>query len=151
MRFRHQVRIQDFAKRASFRGWKLRIELDLHEWAICSCNPESWKLLGFNAEISNILETLFLSFLTSSSIPETDKNSTLHCTSINFEIYFKLLALSQRDSCYGYTEVCRGAWRYTQVHRGMWRGVWWGVVGYVEGYAEVYRGVQRCTDMCQGV
>ena len=37
---------------------------------------------------SHILETLFLSFLTASLPPKTDKNSALHCTSINLRYFY---------------------------------------------------------------
>ena len=37
---------------------------------------------------SHILETLFLSFLTPTSTPKTDKNRTLHCTSINLRYLY---------------------------------------------------------------
>ena len=36
----------------------------------------------------HILDTLFLSFLTPSSTPKTDKNRTLHCTSINLRYLY---------------------------------------------------------------
>ena len=39
---------------------------------------------------SHILETLFHSFLRASSKPKTDKNSTLHCTSINLRYFYIL-------------------------------------------------------------
>ena len=44
---------------------------------------EAFGFLMLKYAFSHILETLFLSFLTSISTPKVDKNRTLHCTSIN--------------------------------------------------------------------
>ena len=44
---------------------------------------EAFGFLMLKYAFSHILETLFLSFLTSISTPKVDKNRALHCTSIN--------------------------------------------------------------------
>ena len=44
---------------------------------------EAFGFLMLKYAFSHILETLFLSFLTSILTPKVDKNRTLHCTSIN--------------------------------------------------------------------
>ena len=46
---------------------------------------EAFGFLMLKYAFSHILETLFLSFLTSISTPKVDKNRTLHCTSINLK------------------------------------------------------------------
>ena len=51
---------------------------------------ETFGFLMLKYTFSHILETLFLSFLTVSSTPKTDKNSTSYCTSINLR-YFHIL------------------------------------------------------------
>ena len=50
-------------------------------WAL-----EAFGFLMLKYAFSHILQTPFLSFLTDSSTPKTNKNSTLHCTSINLQI-----------------------------------------------------------------
>ena len=51
---------------------------------------ETFGFLILKYAFSHILETLFLSFLTASSTPKTDKNSTSHCNSINLRYFYIL-------------------------------------------------------------
>ena len=51
---------------------------------------EAFEFLMLKYTFFHILETLFLSFLTVSSTPKTDKNSISHCTSINSRYFYVL-------------------------------------------------------------
>ena len=62
----------------------------IYSWVLDSLRAfQAFRFLRFKYAFCYILETLFLSFLTSSSKSEADKN-TVHCTSINLR-YFKTL------------------------------------------------------------
>ena len=86
----HQAWIQDFVK---MRAQLLRPKVaDIVKQCCVNGVNYLWALEAFGFlmlkyALFNILETLFLSFLTASSTPKTDKNNTLHCTSINFQIF----------------------------------------------------------------
>ena len=95
---RPQVRIQDLGKG---RLQLLRPKVaGIAKWSCVSRVSHLWP--GFRAHLMaleffrvlmlkyafcHILETPFLLFLTANSTPKTDKNSTLHCTSINLRYF----------------------------------------------------------------
>ena len=64
-----------------------------HLWPGSRVHFRALEVLGFlmlKCASSHILETLFLSFLTVSSGPKTDKNSTSYYTSINLRYFYIL-------------------------------------------------------------
>ena len=53
--------------------------------------PGNFWVLMLKYSFSHILETLFLSFMTPSSTPKTDKNGILHCSLINLRYFYIII------------------------------------------------------------
>ena len=92
-----QVQIQDFVRGG---GQLLRPKVaHVTKWSSASGASHLWlgsrtylralEAFGF-LMLKYAYETLFLLFLTASSTPKTDKDSTLHYASINFSIFMSL-------------------------------------------------------------
>ena len=104
-----QVLIQNFVKRepqllrpkvANVEKWYCASKVShlwLGSWAYLR-TPEAFEFSMLKYAFSHILETLFISFLTAISTPKTDKNSTLHCTSINFRSFMLFITSNHRKT-----------------------------------------------------